>query len=123
MTQATERADNIVPLPRRHSADHERALKMAGEVRRRLSLLQGYADLMEGLSPEQSARILAVMAEKIGELTTTLRPFLAADPATRQLDDYRDTRSRTRELITEYRGLLDRLHANVDKAHDSIAGG
>jgi len=42
----------------------EPASQMAITVRTQLSLLQGYADIMEGLSPELKTQILQVMAQK-----------------------------------------------------------
>ncbi|HVH65833.1 MAG TPA: hypothetical protein VM674_07315 [Candidatus Acidoferrum sp.] len=111
-------ASNVVPLrlPKRTAAQ-ERAARTADKVRRQLSLLQGYADLMEGLSPDQNIKILTVMAEKIHELTVALDPFLQDSkvevPA---LDDYRRARERTRQLLSDYRLLLDRLHATVKDA-------
>lgn len=111
-------ASNVVPLrlPERTAAQ-ERAARTAGQVRRQLSLLQGYADLMEGLSPDQNIKILAVMAEKIRELTVALHPFLQdGDVEMPGLDDYRRARRRTRKLLGEYRLLLDRLHNTVKVA-------
>jgi hypothetical protein len=110
----------IVPLPARPTAAQQRASQTATEVRRHLSLLQGYADFMEGLSPDQSAQILQVMAEKIGELTRTLRPFLQQDATLRDLKDYRETRTRTRRLLDEYRFLLDRIHDRVTEAQANL---
>ncbi|HYY45610.1 MAG TPA: hypothetical protein VE951_00975 [Candidatus Angelobacter sp.] len=74
---ARKAASNVLPLrPARRTVGQERATRTAGQVRRQLSLLQGYADLMEGLSPEQNMQILRVMAEKTRELTVALYPFL-----------------------------------------------
>src|SRR5438270_424591 len=71
-------SNNLVPLRPVPSPEEERAVRAAKKVRRQLSLLQGYADLMEGLSPKQNLQILQVIAEKTGELTLSLRPFIAA---------------------------------------------
>ena len=113
---ARSSADNVVPL-RRTSKQAQHAAQTAGQVRRQLSLLQGYADLMDGLSPQQNMPILRVMAEKIQALTLALRPFLESPqfgmPA---IDDYRQARSRTRRLLADYRLLLDRLHVTVGEA-------
>jgi hypothetical protein len=76
MRAARERSDKVVRLRPRTTASQRWASGNAFEVRRRLSLLQGYADLMEGMSAAQSVQILQVMAEKIEELTMSLRPFL-----------------------------------------------
>jgi hypothetical protein len=106
--------------PRRHAAD-EPASQVAITVRTHLSLLQGYADIMEGLSPELKREILCVMAEKTRELGSALQPFVeqAARPA---LGDYRRVRERTRQLMTEYRHLLGRLHDRVSEAHGHVNG-
>ena len=83
---------------------------MAITVRTQLSLLQGYADIMEGLSPELTRQILSVMADKTRELGSALQPFVDQTPAARpDLGDYRRVRERTRQLMTEYRELLGRL--------------
>ena len=120
MSAIPKPSGNIVPLRTRPTAAQQRATKTATEVRRHLSLLQGYADLMEGLSPDQSAQILQVMAEKIEELTRALRPFLQQDMAARELRDYRETRTRTRQLLAEYRLLLDRMHDKVTEAQANL---
>ncbi|HET9848376.1 MAG TPA: hypothetical protein VFR68_07455 [Candidatus Dormibacteraeota bacterium] len=100
------------------TAVQERATRTAVQVRRQLALLQGYADLMEGLSPEQNIRILRVIAEKIRELTLALHPFLEqAEQRARHIEDYRQARIRTRRLLTDYRQLLDRLHTTMNEAH------
>ena len=50
----------------------EPATQMAIAVRTHLSLLQGYADIMEGLSPTMKRQILNVMAEKARALGAAL---------------------------------------------------
>jgi hypothetical protein len=108
--------------PRRHAAD-EPASQVAITVRTHLSLLQGYADIMEGLSPELTREILCVMAEKTRELGSTLQPFVEQTPSARPaLGDYRRVRERTRQLMTEYRELLGRLHESVSEAHGHVNG-
>jgi hypothetical protein len=120
MSAIPKPSSKIVQLPARPTAAQQRATQTATEVRRHLSLLQGYADLMEGLSPDQSVQILQVMAEKIGELTRTLRPFLQQDVTVRDLNDYRETRTQTRRLLDEYRFLLDRIHDRVTEAQANL---
>ena len=96
---------------------------MAIKVRNHLSLLQGYADIMEGLSPELEREILCVMAEKARELGSALQPFVEQTPAARPaIDDYRRVRERTRLLMKEYRQLLGRLHDTVSEAHGHVSG-
>jgi hypothetical protein len=96
---------------------------MAVTVRTHLSLLQGYADIMEGLSPELKREILCVMAEKTRELGSALQPFVDQTPTARPaIDDYRRVRERTRHLMTEYRQLLGRLHERVSEAHGHVNG-
>lgn len=114
--------ENVVPLRRRRrTAAQERAAQTAGQVRRQLSLLQGYADLMEGLSPEQNMQILQVMAEKIRELTVALHPFLQpAELRVSAIEDYRQARMRTRQLLTDYRQLLERLHQTVNESRIGV---
>ena len=107
----------------RHLAADEPAARIAITVRTQLSLLQGYADIMEGLSPELKKQILQVMAEKTRELGTALQPFVEQTPAARPaLGDYRRVRERTRHLMTEYRLLLERLHQRVSEAHGHVNG-
>lgn len=94
---------------------------MAIKVRNHLSLLQGYADIMEGLSPQLKTEILRVMAEKTRELGTTLQPFTEQTPAARPaIGDYRRVRERTRNLMAEYRLLLERLHDGVSEAGEHV---
>jgi hypothetical protein len=96
---------------------------MAVTVRTHLCLLQGYADIMEGLSPELKREILCVMAEKARELGSALEPFVGQTVAARPaIDDYRRVRERTRQLMTEYRHLLGRLHDTVSEAHGHVSG-
>jgi hypothetical protein len=113
------RTTKILRLPRRSKtrAD-EQTSGMALTVRGHLSLLQGYADIMEGLSPQLRAIILRVMAGKARELGTMLQPFteMARPPIT----EYRQVRERTRQLMTDYRLLLERLHDTVAEAHDHL---
>jgi hypothetical protein len=113
------RTTKILRLPRRSKtrAD-EQTSGMALTVRGHLSLLQGYADIMEGLSPQLRAIILRVMAGKARELGTMLQPFteMARPPIT----EYRQVRERTRQLMTDYRLLLERLHNTVAEAHDHL---
>jgi hypothetical protein len=123
MTKAARKlADNLVPLRRpRRSPAQERAARTAGQVRRQLSLLQGYADLMEGLSPKQNAQILRVMAEKIRELTVALHPFVEqAGGGIGAIEDYRQARMRTRQLLADYRQLLVHLHHTVNDVHPGV---
>ena len=109
--------------PQRPAAD-ERASRVAITVRNHLSLLQGYADIMEGLSPDLKRQILGIMAEKTRELGTALQPFVDRTPSERPaIDDYRRIRERTRQLMMEYRNLLGRLHGHVSEAHDHVSGG
>lgn len=92
-------------------------------VRAQLSLLQGYADIMEGLSPGLKKQILQVMAAKTRELGSSLQPFIDQRPTARPaLGDYRRVRERTRRLMTEYRLLLERLHERVSEAHGHVNG-
>ena len=108
--------------PQRPAAD-EPASRVAITVRSHLSLLQGYADIMEGLSPQLKKEILQVMAEKTRELGSALQPFVEQTPAARPvIGDYRRVRERTRHLMTEYRLLLERLHKRVSEAHEHVNG-
>jgi hypothetical protein len=105
------------------SAPDEPASQMAVTVRTQLSLLQGYADIMEGLSPELKKQILQIMAEKTRELGSALQPFVEVTPAARPaIGDYRRVRERTRHLMLEYRFLLERLHERVSEARGHVSG-
>ena len=123
MSRPLPTAKKVLQLrPRRQAAD-EPASRVAITVRTHLSLLQGYADIMEGLSPELTREILCVMAEKARELGSALQPFVEQTPAARPaIDDYRRVRERTRQLMTEYRSLLERLHDTVSEAHGHVNG-
>jgi hypothetical protein len=117
----SEPADNIISLPSgRLPAEAEAARRAAAQVRMQLSLLQGYADLMEGLSPKQNIHILKVIGEKVRELTAELRPFLedATGGGARELGDYRRMGERNRQLMVEYRLLVRRLRETIKAARE-----
>jgi len=113
----------VLQLRSRLAAADEPATQVAITVRSHLSLLQGYADIMVGLSPELKREILGVMAEKTRQLGSALQPFVDQTPTERPaIDDYRRVRERTRQLMTEYRHLLGRLQDRVSEAHDHVNG-
>src|SRR5438309_4477568 len=120
MTALARKPHKILQLPRRGKprAD-ERTSGMALRVRGHLSLLQGYADIMEGVSPQLRAIILRVMAGKTRELGAMLQPF--TDTARPPITEYRQVRERTRQLMLDYRVLLERLHNTVTEAHDHLS--
>jgi hypothetical protein len=119
MSALPQRVPKIIPLPHRDPVHRkERASGMALKVRGQLSLLQGYADIMEGVSPQLRAIILRVMAGKARELGTTLQPF--TETARPPITEYRQVRERTRQLMTDYRLLLERLHDTVAEATDHL---
>lgn len=116
MSLDADGADKVVPLGLIRQA-HDSPSMAAGRIRRHLSLLQGYADLMEGVSPAQAVRIMRIMAEKVDDLTDTIRPLLDATRETRPGPDrYRKARTENRELMAEYRLLLRRLRQSVNGA-------
>src|SRR3984893_7233486 len=119
MSALPERAPKIVQFPHPSQVRPvERTSGMALKVRGHLSLLQGYADIMEGVSPQLRAMILRVMAGKARELGTMLQPFgVTARPP---ITEYREVRERTRQLMTDYRVLLERLHDTVAEAHEHL---
>jgi hypothetical protein len=125
MSRSASASNNkVIPLPAVYrSEEAQRTSAAAGQLRRQLSLLQGYADLMDGLSPEQHVQIMRVMADKIHELTEALQPFV--DPAglgeEQPLDQYRIARSQTRRLLSDYRLLLRRLRETVHETHVQAA--
>ncbi len=123
MSGSLSQRNKVLQLrPQRPAAD-EPASQVAITVRTQLSLLQGYADIMEGLSPQLKRQILQVIAEKTRELGSALQPFVEQTPAARPaLGDYRRVRERTRHLMTEYRLLLERLHERVSEAHEHVNG-
>jgi hypothetical protein len=114
---------NLLPLRPAPSPDAEQAARAANQVRHQLSLLQGYADLMEGLSPQQNVKILEVMAEKTAELTLALRPFITASGDSPTISDYRVARRRNRQLMAEYRLLLKGLRRQLDRARPVLPTG
>ena len=119
MSALPQRAPKIIRLPPRGPVRrNERATGMALKVRGQLSLLQGYADIMEGVSPQLRAHILRVMAGKARELGTMLQPFTETDRP--PITAYRQVRERTRQLMHDYRLLLERLHDTVAEAHDHL---
>jgi hypothetical protein len=119
MSALPQHATKIIRLPRRRQVrTDERTSGMALKVRGHLSLLQGYADIMEGVSPPLRAIILRVMAGKAREMGTMLQPF--TETARRPIAEYRQVRERTRQLMLDYRLLLERLHETVVEAHDHL---
>ena len=122
MSALAPRPNKILRLPRRGQARPEaRTSVTALKVRGHLSLLQGYADIMEGVSPQLRAIILQVMAGKTRELGTMLQPF--TETARPPITEYRQVRERTRQLMLDYRLLLERLHNTVSEAHDHLDTG
>ena len=107
MSALAPRPNKILRLPRRGQVRSEaRTSVMALKVRGHLSLLQGYADIMEGVSPQLRAIILQVMAGKTRELGTMLQPF--TETARPPITEYRQVRERTRQLMLERLFLSDR---------------
>jgi hypothetical protein len=47
-----------------------------------------------------------------------LQPF--GDTARPPITEYREVRERTRQLMTDYRVLLERLHDTVAEAHEHL---
>ena len=110
----SEGADNVVPIELLRQVDNSPSMA-AGQIRRHLSLLQGYADLMEGVSPTQAVRIMRVMAQKVDDLTETIRPFLEASAEDRPgIHRYRKARMENRQLLAEYSRLMRWLRHGVD---------
>ncbi len=123
MSRPLLKPGKVLQLRHRRAAADEPASRVAITVRTHLSLLQGYADIMEGLSPELTREILCVMAEKARELGSALQPFVDQTPAAPPaIDDYRRVRERTRQLMAEYRQLLGRLHDTLAESHDYVNG-
>src|SRR5258708_23098660 len=118
MSALPQRTNKILRLPRRGRPRTDRASGMALKVRGHLSLVQGYADIMEGLSPQLRAIILRVMAGKARELGTMLEPF--TETTRPPITEYRQVRERTRQLMLDYRLLLERLHNTVSEAHEHL---
>jgi hypothetical protein len=119
MSAMPQRTRKILRLPRpRQAHADERTSGMALKLRGHLSLLQGYADIMEGLSPQLRAIILRVMAGKARELGGMLQPF--TETARPPITEYRQVRERTRQLMMDYRLLLERLHNTVSEAHEHL---
>jgi hypothetical protein len=117
MSASQPKRGNVLPLRRTPpSAADERASNAARTIRTKLSLLEGYADIMEGLSTDLKVQILGVMAEKTRELSAALQPFLDHSEGRPAISDYRVVRNRTRQLITDYRVLLARLHQTMAQA-------
>ena len=119
MSALAQRTNKIIRLPKRGQARIDEGTSgMALKVRGHLSLLQGYADIMEGLSPQLRAIILRIMAGKARELGTMLQPF--TDTTRPPITEYRQVRDRTRQLMLDYRLLLERLHDTVSEAHEHL---
>ena len=124
MGQTSEKqASNVLRLPDRGQSGQQRESdQRVGKVRLQLSLLQGYGDLLQGLSTAQQAQVFSVLAEKTRQLNELLAPFLAAEKASRPaIDSYREARKRSRQLVADYRTLLDRLHEIVESSPRSSA--
>jgi hypothetical protein len=121
MSSALPQRNKVLRLRPHDLPADEPATQTAIAVRTHLSLLQGYADIMEGLSPALKSQILRVIAEKTRALGAALQPFTEqASTARPVIDDYRRVRERTRRLMTEYRLLLERLQDRVSEAHEHV---
>jgi hypothetical protein len=117
--------DNVIQLAGDQSwPDPDGAAEAALKVRNQLSLLYGYADILEGLSPRRQSQVLKVMAGKTREMVDVLSPFLDEGATVRQpIAEYRRVRDRTRRLIVEYRLLLNRLHDTVSATPEPASDG
>jgi hypothetical protein len=118
--QHWEDQDNLIALPT-VPPNPARAEATALQIRSSISILQGYADFLQGASPAVQSEVLKVMATKTQTLVDILRPFLELNEASpRPVTDYRRVRERTRQLMGEYRRLLGRLELNLE-AMDRVA--
>ncbi|HET9848104.1 MAG TPA: hypothetical protein VFR68_06060 [Candidatus Dormibacteraeota bacterium] len=115
---------NVLRLPQSRGSDghpSETEQRM-GQVRQQLWLLQGYSDLMQGLSPRVQHQVLSVLAEKTRELSELLAPFTQEERRNRpDIEHYRQARQRSRQLIADYRSLLGKLHEIVETRPESSA--
>ena len=112
-----EEVPNVLPLrARRRPTERSRATsQQVSQVRHHLSVLQGYTDLMQGLSARQQAYMLRAVAEKTRALSEILAPFLVQEPESRPpIGTYRRARERSRQVMADYRTLLDHLHQIVE---------
>jgi hypothetical protein len=83
-------------------------------LRSQVALIQGYAGLLDSLSPVMQARIFMAIIKTSEELVQLLEPFRAvAADGKPSLHDYRSTRMRTHQLLAEYRLLLTQLKREV----------
>jgi hypothetical protein len=83
-------------------------------LRSQVALIQGYAGLLDSLSPVMQARIFLAIMKTSEELVVLLEPFRTAAADTKPtLHDYRSTRLRTHQLLAEYRLLLTHLKEEV----------
>jgi hypothetical protein len=83
-------------------------------LRSQVALIQGYAGLLDSLSPVMQARIFMAIMKTSEELVQLLEPYrAAAADAKPSLHDYRSTRTRTHQLLAEYRLLLTQLKEEV----------
>jgi hypothetical protein len=111
-----------VPLPRAGDRIAQRESSEAVmRIRGNLSLLQGYADIMDGLSPELRSQVMQVMAQKTRDLVLALCSFLAAD-ADRSITEYGQMRERNKELLQDYRSGLNRLNSTMLQARHAANG-
>lgn len=68
-------------------------------LRSQVALIQGYASLLDSLSPVMQARIFVAIMKTSEELIRLLEPYrTAAADAKPSLSDYRTSRMRTQEL-------------------------
>jgi hypothetical protein len=95
----------IVPLralPARPSATSLQPTVL--RLRSQMALMQGYAGLLDSLSPVMQARIFTAIMKTSEELVQLLEPYrTAAADAKPSFHDYRSTRMRTHQLLAEYR--------------------
>lgn len=114
-------SDKVLPLRPLAGQEDGSPTAVAARIRRQISLLHGYADLMDGVSPAQAVQIMRVMADKVADLTETIRPFIGANPGARPgIDRYRKARTENRELMAQYRELLARLRDSVGVAKAAV---
>jgi hypothetical protein len=93
-------------------------------VRNQVALMQGYAGMLDRVSPDIQDEILREMAAKTRELVDLLLPFLSAQSSHRMdIEAYREVRRQTRRLVNQYRANLRRAHDQVQCANQSLARG
>lgn len=80
-----------------------------------MALLMGYYEMLDVVPDKQQQVVMRMIAVKGQQLATTLRPLLELHRKGERpsLEQYRQTRLRTRALLSDYRRILRTLEQQL----------